>query len=89
MSETVHTDIQAEVTDDKSTQYTARMTHEPVKVDYKKTREESKSRITSHTEQIIKPLEPLRTLETLNGINDTGVKEFIKSVRFARTSDTA
>ena len=67
------------------------MTHEPVKVDYKKTREEPKSRITSHTEQIMKPAEALRTVETLNGINDTGVEEFIKSVRFARTrvSDTA
>ena len=92
-SETVYTDIQPEVTDDESThhQYTARMTHEPVKVDYKKTREEPKSRITSHTEQIMKPAEALRTVETLNGINDTGVEEFIKSVRFARTrvSDTA
>ena len=69
----------------------ARMTHEPIKVDYKKTREESKSRITSHTEQIMKPSETLRTVETHNGINDTGVEEFIKSVEIARTrvSDTA
>ncbi|KAK9296900.1 hypothetical protein QLX08_009210 [Tetragonisca angustula] len=67
------------------------MTHEPVKIDYKKTREESKSRIISHTEQIMKPLEALRTVETLNGINNTGVEEFINSVGFARTrvSDTA
>lgn len=33
----------------------------------------------------LKPSEALRTVETLNGRNDIGVEEFIKSVRFARS----
>ncbi|KAK1132223.1 hypothetical protein K0M31_016345 [Melipona bicolor] len=88
-SKTVHTDIRPEVTDDESTQYTAKTTHETqARRNYQ---EPTERRETTYNEPTMKPSEALRTVKTLNGINHFQMEEFIESVRFARTrvSDTA
>lgn len=38
-----------------------------------------------HANYMLIPSEALRTMESLNGRNDTGVEKFIKSIKFTRT----
>lgn len=87
-SETVHTDIRPEVTDDESTQYTARTARETqTRHNYREPREEpAEWRETIYNDLVMKP-SVLRTVETLNGVNDTEI-ELIKSVKFTRTRVT-
>ncbi|KOX75598.1 hypothetical protein WN51_12787 [Melipona quadrifasciata] len=44
-------------------------------------RESAERRENTHRDSILKPTDALRMIENLNGINDTGVEEFIKLAR--------
>ncbi|KAK1123338.1 hypothetical protein K0M31_008956 [Melipona bicolor] len=100
-TEIIYTDPAFEITDDETTQHAeeptqrARTTrskresttrrgtaHEDSAL--KSTREDSVSKSTRE-DSILKPTDALRMIENLNGVNDIGVEEFIRSIKLART----
>ncbi|KAK1123278.1 hypothetical protein K0M31_008903 [Melipona bicolor] len=82
-SETIHTDLAPEITDDETTHYTVRTTQKARNKESH--REPTEQREIIRRDSMLKPTDALRMIENLNGINDIGVEEFIKSVKLART----
>ncbi|KAK1120213.1 hypothetical protein K0M31_012580 [Melipona bicolor] len=82
-SETVHTDLAPEMTEDETVYYSEKTTQ---RANTKKSKRESANQKEATREDLIlKPTDALRVIESLNGTNDIGVEEFIKSVKLART----
>ncbi|KAK1118219.1 hypothetical protein K0M31_015264 [Melipona bicolor] len=88
-TETIYTDPAFEITDDETTQCsdnpTRRNTHTQ-KTHTQKIKQDSANRKkTTREDSTLKATDALRMIENLNGINDIGVEEFIKSVKLAKT----
>ncbi|KAK1131846.1 hypothetical protein K0M31_015996 [Melipona bicolor] len=73
-SETVYTEPANVITDDETASYTGKTTQK-----ISKPRDSTTRRETSREDSMLKPTDALRMVENLNGINDIGVEEFIKS----------
>lgn len=89
-TETVYTDPAYEITDDEMTQCfdeTIPKTTCKPKTSVPKTQTQNPviRKRSTHENSILKATEALKMIENLNGINDIGVEEFIKSVKLART----
>ncbi|KAK1118220.1 hypothetical protein K0M31_015265 [Melipona bicolor] len=82
-SETVHTDLAPEITEDETIYYSKKTTQ---RANTKKSKRESgNQKETTRKDLTLKPTDALRVIESLNGTNDIGVEEFIKSVKLAKT----
>ncbi|KAK1118217.1 hypothetical protein K0M31_015262 [Melipona bicolor] len=82
-SKTIHTDLAPEITDDETSHCTGKTAKKAF--NKKSNHESAEQREITHRDSILKPTDALRMIENLNGINDIGVEEFIKSVKLART----
>lgn len=88
-TETIYTDPANEITDDETTQCLEKIATGkiyPNKTQTSKFKQDSKFRERLARENLtLKPTDALRMIENLNGINDIGVEEFIKSIKLAKT----
>lgn len=88
-TETVYIDPANEITDDETTQCMEEIA--PGKMYTRKIQTPKNKRDLTIRERLVhenptlKPTDALRMIENLNGINDIGVEEFIKSIKLAKT----